>query len=264
MSILQALLLGLIQGITEFLPVSSSGHLVMARYIFEIEQIPQLFDILLHLSTLVAVILVFRARFLAIIVSLIRFAHRRSEESDKANLRFLLLIIIATLCTGVIGAGLSLLDAESYPKLVSVLFIITGAILIATKFLRNNESIAELKPRHAIITGLAQGIGVLPGISRSGITISASLMSGVSREQAGEFSFLIAFPAIVGAALLDIKQTGDLMNAVSSASLAVGMCAAFLSGLICLILLIRLIRGGKLYLFSIYLIPLGIVSLVLL
>jgi undecaprenyl-diphosphatase len=262
MGLIESLLLGLLQGATEFLPVSSSGHLIMARFIFEIDNIPVLFDILLHLSTLVAVVLVFRRRILAIIVSLIRFARRQANDEDRINLKLFLLIILATACTGVVGAGLSYLDAELHPKLISSLFIVTGLILIGTRFMSGNKQYDRTGIREAIVTGLAQGIGVLPGISRSGITIAAALGVGVDREKAGEFSFLIAFPAIVGAAILDFRQAGDLMDVVAPISLAMGMGAAFLSGLACLLLLIRLIRGGKLYLFSVYLIPLGILTLI--
>lgn len=262
MSFLESLLLGLLQGATEFLPVSSSGHLIMARFIFEIDNIPILFDILLHLSTLVAVVLVFRRRIVAIIVSLVRFMRRQTNDADKINLKLAVLILLATACTGVVGAGLSYLDAELYPALISALFIVTGLLLIATKFMRGDKQYDRTGVREAVVTGLAQGIGVLPGISRSGVTIAAALAVGVDREKAGEFSFLIAFPAIIGAAILDIRQAGHLMDVVTPVNLAAGMGAAFLSGLVCLVLLIRLIRSGKLYLFSIYLIPLGIVTLV--
>jgi undecaprenyl-diphosphatase len=235
----------------------------MARFIFEIENIPVLFDILLHLSTLVAVVLVFRRRILGILVSLVRLVRRDTDEEDRINLKLAGLILIATVCTGVVGAGLSYLDVELYPKVISSLFIVTGLALITTRFMHGRKQYDKTGIREAVVAGLAQGIGVLPGISRSGITITASLAAGVDRERAGEFSFLISLPAIIGAAVLDIRQAGDLMDVVAPASLAAGMAAAFISGLFCLILLLRLIKGGKLYLFSIYLIPLGIVTLLL-
>ncbi len=262
MNLIESFLLGLLQGATEFLPVSSSGHLLMARFIFEINNIPVLFDILLHLSTLVAVVIVFRRRIRAIVVSLIRFMRRQTDDEDKGNLKLAVLIILATACTGVVGVGLSYLDAELYPKLISSFFLLTGLILITTRFMHGNKQYDKTGVREAVITGFAQGIGVLPGISRSGITIAAALAVGVDREKAGEFSFLIAFPAIVGAAILDIRQAGNLMDIVSPLSLAAGMGAAFVSGLFCLLLLIKLIKGGKLYLFSIYLIPLGVLTLI--
>ena len=262
MNLLQSLLLGLLQGVTEFLPVSSSGHLVMARLLLGIDDVPILFDILLHLSTLVAVALVFRQRILSIVVALVDFVRRRTTAEDRINLKLLRLVILATVLTAIVGVGLSYLDAELHPKLVSSLFIVTGLILIGTKFLHGSKQYDSIGAREALITGVAQGIGVLPGISRSGITISAALLAGIDREKAGELSFLIAIPAILGAALLDFKQAGDLMNVVTPMSLAVGICAAFSAGLVSLLLLIRLIRGGKLYLFSVYLVPLGIVGLI--
>ena len=264
MNMLESLLLGLLQGATEFLPVSSSGHLIMARQLIGVEEIPQFFDILLHMATLVAVIIVFRRRVLAILISLLRLIRRNVSDEDRVNLKMLLLIIIATVCTGVIGAGLSYLDVDQFPRIIAVLFIVTGLMLLSAKFLNRSRVVEQIGVKQAIITGIAQGLGVLPGISRSGITISAAIMSGVDREKAGEFSFLIALPAILGAALLKMSQAGDLMNVLSPSSLAVGISAAFLSGLFCLLLLIRLINKGKLFLFSFYLIPLGIVSLILL
>ena len=263
MSLIESLLLGLLQGATEFLPVSSSGHLIMARFLFGIESIPILFDILLHISTLVAVLLVFRRRILAIFVSLIRWAARRVDAEDRVNLKLLALIVVATVCTGVVGGALSYLDAELYPKLVSSLFIVTGVILICTKLMHGTKQYGQIGILEGVVTGLAQGMGVLPGISRSGITIAAALATGVDREKAGEFSFMIAIPAIIGAALLDIRQAGDLLDVIAPVSLAAGMAAAFLSGLVCLVLLLKLIKSGKLYLFSIYLIPLGIALLIL-
>ena len=135
-------------------------------------------------------------------------------------------------------------------------------MLIGTKFMHGTKRYEQIGVREAVAAGLAQGIGVLPGISRSGITIAAALGTGVDREKAGEFSFLIAIPAIVGAAILDFSQSGELIDVVAPLSLAVGMAAAFVSGLLSLLLLVRLIRTGKLYLFSIYLIPLGISLLI--
>ena len=258
MSLVESLLLGLLQGATEFLPVSSSGHLVMARYLFEIDNIPILFDILLHISTLIAVLLVFRRRILAIFVSLIRLIQRQKNEEDSINLKLFVLIIVATACTGVVGAGLSYIDADSHPRLISSLFIATGLILIGTRFMRGARQYEQIGIKEATVAGLAQGIGVLPGISRSGITIATALGAGIDREKAGEFSFIIAIPAIIGAALLKIRQAGELMDVVTPVNLAVGMGAAFVSGLLSLVLLIRLIKSGKLYLFSVYLIPLGV------
>jgi undecaprenyl-diphosphatase len=262
MSLLESFLLGLLQGVTEFLPVSSSGHLVMARFLFGIDNIPILFDILLHLATLIAVLLVFRRRIIAIILSLVRFIRGRKTADDSVNIKLFILILLATLCTVVVGVGLSFLDAELRPKLVSSLFIVTGVILIGTRFAKGTKTYEQIGVREAVTAGLAQGIGVLPGISRSGITIAAALGAGVDREKAGEFSFLIAIPAILGAAFLDLPHSGELMDVVAPFGLAIGMAAAFVSGLFSLVLLVRLIKSGKFYLFSIYLIPLGVSLLI--
>ena len=263
MRLIEALLLGFIQGVTEFLPVSSSGHLVLARVIIGLEDIPLLFDVLLHVSTLAAVVLVFRRRIFSILGSLRRFLLRKTLASDAENLRLTVVVIGASLCTAVVGGGLSLVDIDQHPKIVSALFIVTGLILLATRFAKGTRGYDKAGVKQTLVTGIAQGLGVLPGISRSGITISAALFTGMDREKAGEFSFLIAIPAIIGALALELRQTGDLMAVVPPAVLGVGIAAAFISGLASLLLLLRLIRSGKLYLFCIYLIPLGIAGIIL-
>ena len=264
MTIFEALLLGFIQGITEFIPVSSSGHLVVVRSIIGLEDIPLLFDVFLHVATLVAVVLVFRRRIIGIFGSLRRLLIRKKTDNDAENLRIVLIVIGASVCTAIIGGGLSFIEIDQHPKVVSLLFIVTGLVLLATRCAKGSIGYSDAGAKLTLITGIAQGLGVLPGISRSGITISAALFAGMDREKAGEFSFLIAIPAIVGALALELRQTGDLMAVVPPAILGVGVSAAFISGLVSLYILLRLIRSGKLFIFSVYLIPLGIIGAILL
>ena len=262
MTTLQAIFLGALQGLTEFLPVSSSGHLVLSRELLDIESVPILFDILLHVATLCAVFLVFRRRILAIITSLIRLRDASPENTE--NRRLFLLICLATVITGILGVAFSFLEIETQPRIVSMLFIVTGAILFPTKFTRGEVDYSTIKTKHALITGIIQGFGVLPGISRSGITISGALFSGMKRENAGEFSFLLAIPAILGALVIKIGQADDLIQVITPLALAAGLAVAFAVGLISLVLLLRIVKRGKLYFFSFYLIPLGIVTFILL
>ncbi len=264
MSFLQSLILGALQGITEFLPVSSSGHLVVMREVMEIKAVPPLYDVLLHIATLFVVIIVFRKRIGSILISLFRFFTGKKEEADAENLRLTLVILVATFFTAIVGLGISFLDVGRFPKLVSALFIVTGLILLFARFGKGNMGYDKIGVKHGIITGIAQGLGVLPGISRSGITISASLVSGMNREKAGEYSFLISLPAILGALILTLKDSGDLVSSVSPGVMAAGFITAFLVGLGSLLVLLRLIKSGKLYLFCFYLIPLGIAGLLFL
>jgi len=174
------------------------------------------------------------------------------------------LIIIATVCTAVVGYGVSKLEMETRTHLVSGLFLVTGAVLILTRFAGGEKTYREIGVKHGIITGLAQGIGVFPGISRSGITISAALFSGMTREEAGEFSFIISIPAIIGALLLKLREGEELLALVEPGVIIAGVAASFIVGFFSLLLLLRLIKGGKLFYFAFYLLPLGILSLIFL
>jgi undecaprenyl-diphosphatase len=263
MSILQAILLGALQGVTEFLPVSSSGHLVIAREFLSIDEVPILFDILLHVATLAAVVVVFRRRIVAILAALVRIGRDDPDGEDRTNRRLFLWLLAATVITGVLGILFSKLEIETMPRIVSILFIVTGIILVVTKNRQGDIDYRRVGWKQSVVTGIAQGVGVFPGISRSGITISAALMSGMKREQAGEFSFLLAIPAILGALLLKIGDAGELMNVVSPLGLLSGVGASFIVGLAALLILLRLVRQGRLYLFAFYLVPLGIVTFIL-
>ncbi|MEW5816970.1 MAG: undecaprenyl-diphosphate phosphatase [Spirochaetota bacterium] len=264
MTLFQSILLGVLQGTAEFLPVSSSGHLALLKSIMRLSDVPILFDILLHISTLCVVVIVFRVRVAGLLTACFRFMAGKTRTEDSENLKLVPVIIVATLCTAVIGYGISKLELEQYPKVVSALLIVTGVILLLTIRTSGNKDYSKTGLREGILTGIAQGIGVFPGISRSGITISAALFSGMAREKAGEFSFLISIPAILGAFLLKLKDAGRLLTMVNPGVLAAGIIAAFIIGLISLILLMRIIRSGKLFFFSMYLIPIGIAGVIFL
>ncbi len=260
----ESLLLGAIQGVSEFLPVSSSGHLVVMKNLMDLQGIPLLFDVLLHVATLFVVLLVFRDRVGRILTAIGKTLVGKRDEEDRENLRLLGIILVSTIMTGLIGFGLEGMDWFGNVKLVSVLFIVTGLLLIATRFARGAVGYGTIGMRHGLITGIAQGFGVLPGISRAGATIAAALLSGMSREKAGEYSFLISIPAIAGALLLQLKDAETLLNSVSPAVIAAGFAASLIVGLISLLLLLHIVRRGRLYLFSFYLIPLGIAGLLFL
>ena len=263
MSYLQSIILGAVQGLTEFLPVSSSGHLaIFKQLLIPQQQIPVLFDILLHIATLIAVLLVFHKRILKIIISLGKLIGKKTDDEDRANLRLLITILIATAATVIIALALEKIEGmvENNTKIISLLFIITGIILIVAHFFRADKTYHTLNPLQGIITGIAQGLGIFPGISRSGITISAALACGIKRDKAGEFSFLISIPAIIGALIIKIKDAPQLLEEVALPLVSVGAVTAFIVGFFALLLLLRIIKKGRLYLFSFYLIPLGIIS----
>lgn len=266
MSIFESIFLGAVQGITEFIPVSSSGHLIVLRNFIGLKEIPLLFDILLHFSTLLVVIIIFRSRIAQLFITLYRWLRSRAAAEERENLKIILLILLATVVTGVVG--FLILPLEDFlvgsPRFVSILFIVTGVLLFISRFFKGERSYLEMRAAKGAFIGLAQGLGVLAGISRSGITISAALFCGLDRKRAGEFSFLIAIPAILGALILQIKDVGDLFAVVNLPVLLAGLISSFIVGFFSLLLLLRLINRGKIYLFSYYLIPVGILTFLVL
>lgn len=257
MTIVQAVLLGAIQGLAEFLPISSSGHLAIASRFLAEQQSPLLFDILLHVATLASVALVFRARIAELFMTAVRFVVRKPLESDTRDQAILLALIAGTAVTGIAGFLLKDLVTGISPFVISCCFIVTGVVLILSgryKPVKTSETPGILQ---GLIIGLAQGIGVVPGISRSGSTISASLFSGLDRKTAGEFSFLLSIPAILAAFILEVKSADTLGTQVPVAALAAGMLTAFLVGYFSLKILLGLIQRGKLGWFAVYLVPAG-------
>jgi len=259
---LQGIFLGILQGVTEFLPVSSSGHLLMTRNLMGLGDIPVLFDVLLHVATLIVVLVMFRKKVGALLLSLGRWIIRRAEEEDKRNMKVIGIILIAVFITGVLGLFISGLNLSDTPKIVFPLYLVTAAILWFTRKTRSRREYSDLTIADGLITGVAQGIGVLPGISRSGITISTGLYRGMNRDVAAEYSFLISIPAILGALLLDLKDGAELLSSISLPVLSVSFLVTLISGFLALSLLVRLINSGKFYLFSFYLVPLGILGLI--
>ena len=269
-SIWTALLLGLVQGVSEFLPISSSGHLAVLSAFLDVEDTPILFDIFLHIATLLAVIIVFRKRIGSLVASLFAFlkamagkgrlSQRYSslEEGERADMRLVLALVVATAGTGAVGLLLKDVAESLPPAIVSLLFVATGILLILSGRARQGGATESVSARQALVVGLAQGVGALPGLSRSGATISAALFAGVKRSSAGEFSFLLSIPAILAAFALELKDAQALAGSAPAIALVAGMAAAFVSGLVSMKLLLRLINGGKLGWFACYLIPAGL------
>lgn len=258
MSVWQSVWLGFVQGVSEFIPISSSGHLVVMRAVMGVGEIPLLYDVVLHIATLIVVVVFFRTRILQMLGSLYRFARRSHGAEDSVNLKLTVLVLIATVITAGVGLTLSRFDLHLFPKLVSVMFLVTAALLISARFSHGSLDYSGIGTRHAVILGIVQGLAVIPGISRSGSTIAAALHTGISRREAGEFSFLISVPAILGALILELRNFGELGAAVAPSAVAAGFVTSLVVGFLSLSLLVRLIHGGKLWVFSAYLIPLGV------
>jgi undecaprenyl-diphosphatase len=167
-------------------------------------------------------------------------------------------ILLATVVTVIVALPVAELDAGSRPQLVGAFFLFTAVVLLSTLRAPQGGSLYRMSALQAAIIGLAQGLGVFPGISRSGITIAAARHARLSREDAGEFAFLISIPAILGALVLTLGDLGELSRSVGVLSLSVGFLIALISGFLALTLLLRILRSGRLYLFALYLIPLGL------
>ena len=251
MSIVKALLSGAVQGLTEFLPVSSSGHLTILHKCFGLEESPLLFDIFLHIATLLAIVIFFRKDILKL------FRKKR---------RWIGLIIAGCIPTVVIGILFygSLKDLFGNLRGVGAMLIITGIWLLVPClpiFKRKQPSPVRLP--QALLIGLAQSIAIAPGISRSGATIATGLMAGVEKEEAVRFSFILSIPAILGALAYELKNSqGFLSESVGLAPLVIGMLAALIVGILCIKLLLAIVRRGKLHYFSPYCVILGILAIV--
>ena len=258
MTTLQAIALGALQGVTEFLPVSSSGHLLVMKELFGVSDVPVLFDVLLHVATLVAVVIVLRQRVWALLVAFGHLLSGRTQESDRPYTRLIPMIIVTTVVTGVVGVGLDTLLEVRTTIVTSALFLVTALLLLTTMTARGSRNLSAVTWRDAFMLGAAQGVGALPGISRSGITITAALHGGLDRKTAGEYSFLISIPAILGALVLELRNLGSLGSQISPIALVVGCATAAVVGYLSMKALLKVVQAGRLYLFALYLVPLGV------
>ena len=273
LSILHAAILGLIQGLSEFLPISSSGHLTIAGYLLGYD--PEggnllSFNILLHVATLFAVFAVYYKDILMLIKAFFGMAgdliHKKGFGFEKDYYRRLVvMLIIGTLPA--VASALILDDLIASPPiwLVGVFLIVTGLILLVSDRLKSgNHNFETLSFPKAVGIGVFQAVAVLPGISRSGSTIVGGLLFGLKRTNAVRFSFLLSIPAILGALVMDIKDIFSMETQIAGpGAIAVGMIVAAVSGYISIKLLLNIVRKSKLTYFSIYCFCAGIFAIAL-
>ncbi len=255
MTVIEAILLGIIQGLTEFLPVSSSGHLVIVQtYLPNFTPPGVTFDVWLHLGTLVAVIIYFRQDIKDILFSL--YPQKDEVSALKAEQRKLAgLIILGCIPTAVIG----LTFKDQFEALfglalpVSIMLGITGLLLwLADRVTSAPRKLKQMGILDAIIIGAVQGMAIIPGISRSGSTIAVGIYRRLDRTLAARYSFLISIPAVMGAALLEAKEWGSLMGSLNLLPLAMGFICAAVSGYLAIGMLMRLVIKHKLSYFAYY------------
>jgi len=264
MSFLSAILLGILQGLTEFIPVSSSGHLVLSQYFFGIgDSANILFELFMHLGTLLAVLVFFRNTLWDLIKSVFSWKNTMNREIHRQNRCMVLYLILSTLATAVIYFlfGDTFKTVYDNAGLVAGLLLATGGMIFVSDYLVDRGIPASnMGFWRAILIGLGQGIAILPGISRSGTTITASLATGMKRKDAAQFSFLMSIPAILAANLSEWRAFLEL-DIKSLHSYLAGFGFAFVTGYIVIAFLIRLIQSNRLKYFAIYCWLVGSISL---
>ena len=263
MGALEAFLLGLIQGLTEFLPVSSSGHLEIGKALLGVDEGGLAFSVVVHGATALSTMFVFRRD----IVELVQGLFRRGEEGHAAR-KFAGLILVSMVPVGVVG--LMFKDAiearlDGHLGAVGAALMLTAALLWWAQ--RRGREGMPIGWFQALVIGVAQAVAVLPGISRSGATISAALLLGVDRAEAARFSFLMVLPPILGATALEVKDltegAADAASAVSSTGLLIGALAAFISGWWACRFMISLVKRNGFTGFAVYCAVAGLAALIL-
>lgn len=259
MDIFNAIVLGIIQGLTEFLPVSSSGHLELAKAILGDKSVGEeslVMTVTLHAATALSTIVIFRKDILEILKGLFQF---KNNESFQFSLKIILSMIPAALVGILFEEQIESLFGNQI-VLVGVMLLVTGILLYFADKAKNTGKSVGFK--EAFIVGVSQAIAIIPGISRSGATISTSVLLGIDREKAARFSFLMVVPLILGKMAKDILSGDISSESVDMLPLSLGFIAAFLTGLAACVWMIQLVKKSKLTYFSIYCFAVGVIAII--
>jgi len=255
MDLIQTIILGVIQGLTEFLPISSSGHLVLAQHFMGVQNQGILLEINLHMGTMFAILIYYYDE----IKQLLRSAIKNRENSRE----YIISLCVATIPAVFTGLFLkSYIEATYTASLVKYMLIITGLMVGSTYFFKNKIE-KEIVVITAFYIGIAQAFALLPGISRSGIVISVALMLGIQKDKAAKFAFFMAIPVLIGAGLLQLFSI-DLQPSVSFMQLLAGFISSAVTGYLVINWLLSVISKGKFYLFSLYCFTVSITAFMLL
>jgi undecaprenyl-diphosphatase len=268
LSLIQAVILGVVQGLTEFLPISSSGHLVLGESLLKVKFADIGFDVFLHVGTLLAVIIYFRQPIWKMLRAVwFKFKSKLVKKGDTEYLeedwQLFWLIILGSIPAGLIGVGFKdfFEKAFSSVRIVSVMLLFTGTILFLTRFFKGVRE--KLRWADALWVGLAQAIAILPGVSRSGLTISAGIFRKVEPAKAAEFSFLLSLPAVLGANVLELKDVLSRSNKSGGVTVYLaGAIAALIVGYIAIKFLLGVIKKGKFQYFGYYCFAVGLFFLI--
>lgn len=271
MTWVKAIILGVVQGLTEFLPVSSTGHLVLVKRLMGVtpptEGARVLWEVVLHLGTLLAVIAVLRREVWMVLAGFFRgLAASRTglvqAVRRERGFALALLVLLGSIPAWLVGMGLQGFVESLFgrPYVAAGALLVTGTFLFVTRYARETRRDGEVGWLDAILVGLAQAVAICPGISRSGATISAGLFRGVDRAQAARFSFLLLIPATAGAAVLEMRKLSEVPTE-ALAPLLVGGVVSAVVGLLAFVALIRVVKAGKLHYFSYYCWALGLLAM---
>lgn len=262
MGYIEAIVLGLVQGLSEFLPISSSGHLALLQNLFEINEDKVIFfAVLLHIGTLVSIFVVYHKDIYALIKELFLlfkdiFTGKGFRIEERPIRKLGIMIIVSSIPTAIMGLLFSDYIDKIFSSLtvIAICWIITGFILLFSEKLKNNKKEIEgMKYRNAIFIGICQGLAIMPGISRSGSTIVGSLVTGLKREFAVEFAFLISIPAILGSAILEFpKAIKAGIEPSTIGPMIVGFLVAAISGYFAITTMIKIVSKHKMRYFSYY------------
>ncbi|MEM3512593.1 MAG: undecaprenyl-diphosphate phosphatase [Thermoplasmata archaeon] len=258
---LTAVILGIIQGITEWLPISSSGHFIVVQHLLGVE-VPFSFNIGLHFATMLVITLFFRREILAILKTILRIfsdvlhgVGLKKAATSTPERKYAILVLVSIIPTGIIGVIVDLYIIDLYIKTllpVGIAFIIQGLLNFSTRFGKEKRDKVEMNIKDAIALGPMQGLASFSGLSRSGSTIAMGVARGIKREDAARFSFIASLPAFLGATLLELREITGVSGNIDINVMLIGGLTAFVVGLLSLKLLMWILKGKKFYLFSLY------------
>ena len=264
MNWLQALILGLIQGLTEYLPVSSSGHLAIGQALFGLEngESNLAFTVLLHVATVLSTVVILWSEIVWLFKDLFKWKWNEGT-------RYIVNILISMIPVAIVGFFFKDTIEEVFGSgllIVGIMLLVTATLLTFSYFAKPRQK-ENITPVHAFIIGIAQACAVMPGLSRSGSTIATGLLLGNKKEKLAQFSFLMVIPPILGEALLDVKDMievgfGEAMGGLSPVAAIVGFLAAFISGCLACKWMINLVKKGKLIWFAVYCVIVGVVAII--
>ena len=264
MNNIETIFLGIVQGLTEFLPVSSSGHLVLFKNLLGLKEPEILLDASLHLGTLLAVCVYFRNDLVNMVTELWSFLFPGSKKREAAgpNAHLAMMVVLGSVPTAIIGLSFKDPIEKAFGSLfvVGIMLLITGMVVGITRFIPQARCTAtRIGPFIALAVGIAQGLAIMPGISRSGSTIVCALLLGINRELAGRFSFLLAIPAILGAVVL--QMDADAIQRVGVTPLVMGLISSGIIGFLALKLLMGIVKKGHFYYFAPYCWGVGLLAI---